>query len=208
MNPSWEAVQKLHDTILSSPSSSHSHDSNPTSHKRIRLTSSLIPVKYSSVLSLVPALHTTGIEGSKPDLIIHVGVGLDGSIRLEQRARKWGYEKLDVEGQLGPFDEDENKRGFAGGEWMEMREELRTDVDGKMVVEKAKRRGVEHVDISENAGTSDSTCQFAIGLRLSTGEETVTGLYLCEFTYFASLASALKQNSGRPTPVQFIHVPP
>ena len=141
-------------------------------------------------------------------MVIHVGVGLDGSIRLEQRARKWDYEKLDVEGQLGPFDEDENKRGFAGAEWMEMREELRTEVDGKTVVEKARRRGVQHVELSENAGKSDSTRRLATGLLLNTGKGTVTGLYLCEFTYFASLASALKQNSGRPTPVQFIHVPP
>lgn len=82
---------------------------------------------------------------------------MEGSIQLEQRARKWGYDKLDVEGQLGPFDEDENKRGFSGIEWMEMREELRTEVDGKAVVENAKRRGVEHVELSENAGMFHGT---------------------------------------------------
>ncbi|GAA5895935.1 uncharacterized protein JCM6883_001664 [Sporobolomyces salmoneus] len=183
INPSWEAVQKLHDTIL--PNSPGPDEKSSTRPREIRLTSSLIPVKYAAVLSQIPPLHSTGFEGSVPDLIIHVGVGLEGAIRLEQRARKYGFEKLDVDGQLGPLDELENKRGFRGDEWIEMEEELRTTITGERVVQSAKRRGLEFVELSEDAG-----------------------LYLCEFTYYASLASASKTNSGRPTPVQFIHVPP
>ncbi|GAA5889586.1 hypothetical protein JCM16303_006972 [Sporobolomyces ruberrimus] len=190
VNPSWEAVQRLHNTTLTKAPrpldlTDTTPDSSPSSFRPIRISSSLIPVRYSSVLSQIPQLHTTGFEGSSPNLIIHVGVGLEGKIRLEQRARKWGYEKLDVDGQLGPLDELENKRGFKGEEWVEIEEELRTRIDGNRVVECAKRRGIEEIELSENAG-----------------------LYLCEFTYYCSLGSALKQNSGRPTPVQFIHVPP
>ncbi|GAA5949043.1 hypothetical protein JCM3765_003991 [Sporobolomyces pararoseus] len=191
VNPSWEAVQRLHDTVLPNPlpsSSTHvNEESTQTRNLRqnIRISSSLIPVKYDSVLSQVPALHTAGFEGSRPNLVIHVGVGNEGAIRLEQRARKWGYEKLDVDGHLGPLDEVENKRGFKGEDWVECEEELRTRIEGEEVIKSAKRRGIEYIELSEDAG-----------------------LYLCEFTFYASLASALKQNSGRPTPVQFIHVPP
>jgi pyroglutamyl-peptidase len=35
-----------------------------------------------------------------------------------------------------------------------------------------------------------------------------TGLYLCEYTFFTSLASAQLANPASPTPVQFVHVPP
>ncbi|GAA6019855.1 hypothetical protein JCM11491_004842 [Sporobolomyces phaffii] len=193
VNPSWEAVQRLHDTVLDSRPSftSRRTEVDPDStwsslNRKIRISSSLLPVKYASVLSQVPPLHTTGTETSgPPDLILHVGVGREGAIRLEQRARKWGYDKLDVDGHLGPFDDAENRRGFAGDAWIELEEELATQVDGARVVASAKRGGVEHVDVSDDAG-----------------------LYLCEFTFYASLGSALKQNSGRPTPVQFIHVPP
>ena len=85
-------------------------------------------------------------------MIIHVGVGNEGAIRLEQRARKWGYEKLDVDGHLGPLDEVENKRGFRGEDWVECEEELTTRIKGEETVKSAKRRGLEYVELSEDAG--------------------------------------------------------
>ncbi|GAA5848305.1 hypothetical protein JCM3766R1_004657 [Sporobolomyces carnicolor] len=183
INPSWEAVQRLNGATLEAPV-----DDQSATPKTIRIKSHLVPVKYSAVLSQIPALHSAGGSDGRtppPDVLVHVGVGTEGKVRLEQRARKWGYDKLDVDGHLGPFDESENKRGFAGDEWIELDDELATTVDVARVVGDAKRRGLEHVETSHDAG-----------------------LYLCEFTYYASLASAQKLNSGRPTLVQFVHVPP
>ncbi|GAA5930248.1 uncharacterized protein JCM15063_004755 [Sporobolomyces koalae] len=197
VNPSWEAVQQLDNTTVPQGSDStgatrHSGSRDaPAAQRSIRFSSSLLPVKYAAVLSQIPTLHssthttTTTSSGKSPDLIIHVGVGLEGRIRIESRARKWGYNQLDVEGHLAPLDDGENQRGFAGNEWIELQEGLETTINIDTVVEAAKRRGVQHIETSRDAG-----------------------LYLCEFTYYASLACALKHNSVDPTPVLFVHVPP
>ncbi|GAA6025748.1 hypothetical protein JCM10207_009284 [Rhodosporidiobolus poonsookiae] len=184
-NPSWEAVRRLDGLILAAdPSTSTSSPPTPprSSSRPIRLTASLLPVTYSACTALVPALHHAV---PKPDLIVHVGVGLAGSVRLEQRARKWGYEKRDVDGELGPLEERGKRRGCAGEELRGVAEELRTQVAGEKVVDFLRRSGVEHVGLSEGAG-----------------------LYLCEYTFYSSLAAALLADPSSPTPVQFVHVPP
>ncbi|GAA5911290.1 hypothetical protein JCM5296_004792 [Sporobolomyces johnsonii] len=192
INPSWEAVRPLNDTLLSDPPAPLGDAALPaappesaSSHRSIRLTSSLLPVKYTSALSIVPALHAQTKPDFCPDLIIHVGVGSEGAVRLEQRARKVGYEKPDADGEMAPFDKETGEKGYTGVEWREVAADLRTSVDGQRVVSWVRGKGLEHVELSEDAG-----------------------LYLCEFTYFASLASALRQNPPHPLPVQFIHVPP
>ncbi|GAA6062924.1 hypothetical protein JCM10212_007155 [Sporobolomyces blumeae] len=187
VNPSWEAVRRLDRTSLDEPPpdlSTHNLDPTTPSDRRdrpIRLTASLLPVEYDVVLSQVPALHS---DTPPPDLVVHVGVGLDGQVALERRARKWGYAKIDVDGHLAPVDETTGRRGFTGREYSTFQEELETQINIDEVVSNARRKGLRYVAVSDDAG-----------------------LYLCEFTFYASLASALVSNSGRPTPVQFIHVP-
>ncbi|GAA5832659.1 hypothetical protein JCM11251_001401 [Rhodosporidiobolus azoricus] len=193
-NPSWEAVKPLNKRLLTSPppplhSAGSPEDlaSSSSRQRAIRLTSSLLPVTYKAASSFVSLLHREGLDGSgRPDLLIHVGVGLSGAVKLEQRARKWGYEKQDVEGEMaGVSGDGTSKRGCVVKELEGVQDELRTSVDGKRVLEWVKRKGVEHLDLSEDAG-----------------------LYLCEFTYYTSMASSRLFGQDNPVPVQFVHVPP
>lgn len=213
VNASWETVRPLDGTVLSAPPSFPGAQSvaaankgpGPTAHP-IHLSTSLLPVKYSSALGLIPALHASD-TAPPPDLVIHCGVsGDDRAIRLEQRARKWGYDKLDVDGELAPEAAAGGRRGFAETRWDACPNELRTGINAARVWHCAKRRGVEHLSPSQDAGAQSGPL-----LALHTVETDLaphTGLYLCEFSYYASLASAQLQNPERPTPVLFVHVPP
>ncbi|GAA5846466.1 hypothetical protein JCM9279_001385 [Rhodotorula babjevae] len=192
-NASWETVRPLDGTVLDAPptfpGAPPTDSTLDTSSRRrpIHLSTSLLPVKYSAVLSSVPALHSIDTDTSRPpyDLVIHCGVsGDDRAVRLEQRACRFGYDKKDVDGELAPRAAD-GRRGFSGAEWDGCAEELRTMVNAARVWHVARNRGVEHLSPSQDAG-----------------------LYLCEFSLYASLASARLRNPDRPTPVLFVHVPP
>ncbi|GAA6023579.1 hypothetical protein JCM8202_005811 [Rhodotorula sphaerocarpa] len=208
VNPSWLAVQPLDGQVLTEPPAPLVRGSSeasaagpggggagppPPQRRPIRITASLLPVEYVAVERLAPALQEESRDpGSPPpDVVIHVGVsGSDSAIRLEQRARKVGYLSPDAQGRLAPAEGAEGaaqgaRRGFVGEEWAEAPEELRTRVDGERVIERVKGRGVEYISLSEDAG-----------------------LYLCEYSFFASLATAQRLNPSSPTPVQFVHVPP
>lgn len=154
LNPSWEAVRLLHDTTLFSEPLLDGVSSNDSPSLRrpsrpIHFSASFLPVTYSSVSLLAPALQNP----PEPDLIIHVGVSSeDRSIRLEQRARKFGYDSTDAEGQMAELGED-GRRGFVGERWRECPEELRTRVEGGKVVRRLKEAGFEHISLSEDAGT-------------------------------------------------------
>ncbi|KAI5475645.1 hypothetical protein MNV49_001107 [Pseudohyphozyma bogoriensis] len=165
------------------------HDDYPTIH----LSTLLVPVSYASVLTLVPTLHQPSPASPSYDLIIHVGVGSPGSLKLEQRGRRFGYEKEgkeDKDGRLGG--------GYEGEEWDNVVqwghdgvEEVGTAVKGKKVVEWMRKWGVAEGEVT-------------------TSEDA--GLYLCEFINFASLGWAQRvarsSESSTATPVQFLHVPP
>ncbi|GAA5987419.1 hypothetical protein JCM10908_001947 [Rhodotorula pacifica] len=227
LNPSWIAVQPLEGEVLTKPppplsgpsittasSSSSSSSSTPRRQQRrpIELSTSLLPVEYQAVETLAPKLQVQEGHSAAPDLIIHVGVSAgDTAIRLEQRARKYGYESADAQGRFAKReggtlrtgkdeagDEDAGggrggggegegafgRGGFTGAEWTSAPEELRTHVDAVRVIRWAKEQGVQWISTSEDAG-----------------------LYLCEYSFFASLATARRLNPDAPTPVQFIHVP-
>ncbi|TKA55618.1 hypothetical protein B0A53_02796 [Rhodotorula sp. CCFEE 5036] len=167
-NPSWLAVEPLDGQILTEsppPLSGHAPTASPRHHKE---------------------------ETPPPELVIHVGVSAgDSAIRLEQRARKFGYNSLDAAGNLAPSTRSEDvdvegaRRGFVGEEWEAAPEELRTVVDADKVIRWVKSQGVAFISQSDDAG-----------------------LYLCEYSFFASMATAIRLNPANPTPVQFIHVPP
>ncbi|GAA5946070.1 hypothetical protein JCM3775_007211 [Rhodotorula graminis] len=193
VNASWETVRPLDGTVLDEPptfpGAPPPYIAQTASRRRrpVHLSTSLLSVKYSTVLSSVPALHALDTDSARPpyDLVIHCGVsGDDRAVRLEQRARKFGYDKEDVERELAPRAAD-GRRGFSGERWAACPEELRTTVNAARVSQCARNRGVEHLSPSQDAG-----------------------LYLCEFSLYASLASAQLRNPDRPTPVLFVHVPP
>lgn len=153
-NPSWLAVKPLEGITLTSPpppldATPIAATSSPRRRRPIVLSTSLLPVTYNSALTLVPPLHEKG-----HDLIIHVGVGSPGEIKLEQRARRWGYEKEGADGEWAPQEKGEGgRRGFVGKEW-DLGDELKTKVRGEEVVRSVRGRGVEHVGLSEDAGMS------------------------------------------------------
>jgi pyroglutamyl-peptidase len=124
----------------------------------IHITTSLLPVSYSSCSTLVPPLHAPLSSDappestSRPDVVIHVGVGSPGGIKLEQRARKWGYEKKDVDGELAAIEQDSKRRGAAEERYKGVEEELRTQVDGEKVRDWVKKMGFQEIELSEDAG--------------------------------------------------------
>lgn len=197
----------------------------PPTSRPIYMTSSLVPVTYSDVLSLVPQIHSLK-NRLKPDLIIHVGVGRDGRLTLEQRGRRWGYKGEDANGQLCEAEaehqpgQEGRRQGFVDARWAEVVqlgcgeegerpvEEVRTRVVAQPVLDFVRARGVEHIVESEDAGQSQ------LNLGSSANEQELTrglsGLYLCEFITFCSTATAriaAKQTGAQETPVQFVHIP-
>lgn len=52
---------------------------------------------------MVPGFHEKG----KFDFIVHLGVGLNGSVRLEQVAHSGEYSGQDIHGEKGPWEGDE-----------------------------------------------------------------------------------------------------
>lgn len=155
-NPSWLAVRQLQGLTLTqappplntttSTLEPASHSPAPLERRTIAFSTSLIPVNYTDALELVPPLHDTE---NPYDLIIHVGVGLPGKIVLERRARRWGYNKEGADGKLA--ESDGKKRGFVGEEW-DVGDELRTRINRDKVVEWVRRRGVEKLGLSNDAG--------------------------------------------------------
>ncbi|GAA5871193.1 hypothetical protein JCM3774_006819 [Rhodotorula dairenensis] len=204
-NPSWLAVRALDGETLSEPPpplSEHTPAATPSAsstpmrgHRPVHLSCSLLPVEYSAVEQLAPRLQLASPGRPPPDLIVHVGVSAgDSAIRLEQRARKFGYNSLDAAGRHAPGHDGTEaqeasvssaRRGFVDSDWETAPDELRTRVDADTVIRWAKSHGLAFLSPSEDAG-----------------------LYLCEFSYFASMAAARQHNPVAPTPVQFIHVPP
>jgi pyroglutamyl-peptidase len=79
VNPSWQAVKALPHTL-----------------QGFKIITRECPVSYSFVTSTVPSL----IDLHKPKLVIHVGCGPKGGLKLETQAWNTGYMLLDVDGCL------------------------------------------------------------------------------------------------------------
>lgn len=128
VNPSWLAVQSLHNTVIhvEVPLEPAAHDdplnppssipiSDPTTTLReIRITTLCVPVTYEDVLSTVPGLHARPpvlppIENASPpppsgyDLVLHVGVAGRGPLRIERIGHKFGYNMKDANGCHAPI---------------------------------------------------------------------------------------------------------
>ncbi|KAF9461330.1 hypothetical protein BDZ94DRAFT_1283562 [Collybia nuda] len=120
-NPSWLAVEPLHNIIISPDPLSNSttiDDQNIVSddHSRrrpIHISALQIPVSYDAVLNIVPGLHArppilpnsqANILPSPPesgyDFIFHIGVAGRGPLRMERQGHKLGYHMKDGDGKL------------------------------------------------------------------------------------------------------------
>ncbi|KAK4050614.1 hypothetical protein OIV83_003340 [Microbotryomycetes sp. JL201] len=205
-NPSWLAVEPLGGTTIqqrprpldtggSATDGLDDVQCDNVNARPIHITTELVPVTYKASSAATKRIHSA--NSPKYDLVVHVGVGLSGAIKLERRARKLGYDKADVDNELAPRNAL-GQRGFVDSEFERFAQEIRTDVNVDKVVAWCKTHGgVTQIKDSDDAG-----------------------LYLCEFTLFGSLArsriraqhSGASDNSAtessQSTPVQFIHVPP
>lgn len=127
-NPSWLAVQPLHNTVilLDEPSEPQvtddklalKEDDVEIPKTRIHISALQVPVVYESVLETVPGLHhrppvlprEVMEDGSFPpppqkgyDLIFHIGVAGRGPLRVEKVGHKLGYQMKDAHGKLAPL---------------------------------------------------------------------------------------------------------
>ncbi|KAB5595694.1 Pyroglutamyl peptidase domain-containing protein [Ceratobasidium theobromae] len=147
VNPSWLAVSPLNnETLKFTKPSGQSVEAH--------ISALEIPVTYSAVLSTVPALHTS----KQYDVVLHVGVGLEGSIAIERLAHKTGYNQPDADGHLcdpvsanpdkdepGASGDDESRprervsRGFGRG-FEHCGEILRTDINVDAIVAHLKSK--------------------------------------------------------------------
>lgn len=190
---SQEPAWPLQSTAHTAPRDSKDMNSNPLSSTRhveprssssigsspriIRFTASEIPVTYSAAPRLVKAIHNghlsdsvndaspkdTQVLASKPDLVVHVGVGLPRALKLETQAQRWGYDKPGSDGQLAPVDDNvadhdsKPRRGLIGREWDAAPSRLDSRIKTRHVVEQLRQRGLK-IDESTDAGMSQLNC--------------------------------------------------
>ena len=115
----YEDIQRQ-EVLVPTPPPERSEYQGPT---RIHITSLHVPVTYPAVLDIVPKLHARPpilphtdplFRHSRPpqdgyDLVIHVGVGRSGGLRVEKRARRWGYWGADADDGLCPIGRDSER---------------------------------------------------------------------------------------------------
>ncbi|KAJ2610961.1 Pyroglutamyl-peptidase 1 [Coemansia sp. RSA 1365] len=114
-------------------------------------------------------------------IVVHCGAGTSGVVRLERQARKSGYSRPGNKGQT-----DIPADGCVPG--YRTPDELTTIVDTEAVQNALADRGWDKVCVSSDAGQ-----------------------YLCEYTYYTSLAEGKETypSRGLPEPnTLFVHVPP
>ncbi|CDS00435.1 uncharacterized protein SPSC_01675 [Sporisorium scitamineum] len=130
------------------------------------------------------------------DVVIHVGVGRQGSLRCETQAHKLGYGKPDANGEYAPLtdstanvlpkhlDKDGAIRGFSTA-YETFTELESTRIPVSELVSWLKERGMEGDEVDQSFDP---------------------GRYLCDFICYCSLCEA--KRSGKGTLVLFVHVPP
>jgi len=189
INPSWQAAKGLHGQIMSRRDG-----------RLVRISCVEVPVVYEAVLDIIPKAHGLDLPQSQSqsqlqyDCFIHVGVSPSRPyVSLEKRARRFQYDKLDAVGQAcrSAIDETQGRLiyGLVGPEWDSTgtKDDLGCSLDLEEMA--ARLRTAQQVDT-----------------RISTD----AGLFLCEFTYYTSLASAQRaalETQQPPKPVLFVHVP-
>ncbi|KAG6813317.1 hypothetical protein H0H92_012130 [Tricholoma furcatifolium] len=124
VNPSWLAVEPLHNTTIppddpaapATPAVENSENSARPRTRAIHISVLQIPVLYEAVLEIVPGLHARppvlpkNVKEPFPpppptgyDFIFHIGVAGRGPLRMERQAHKLGYHMKDAEGKLAPL---------------------------------------------------------------------------------------------------------
>ncbi|EJD02569.1 peptidase C15, pyroglutamyl peptidase I-like protein [Fomitiporia mediterranea MF3/22] len=248
-NPSWLAVRELNNVLLE-PSSlaqpvtlEHQQVYSDEDSRPIHVTTLMVPVTYSAVLSTVPNLHARppnlpippGDDIDKPlstdpppdgyDLIIHVGAGRTGNLRIEKLGHKYGYDMPDVDSKFAPEvqvlnggdaeERDEAKRAGGTEDAAEVFERARVAAEKKSSSLRGFAEGYEPFD--EELKTDVDVDKLVEDLKHLGVDQieasTNAGRYLCDFIYYCSLAEAQRtreaqSSSGKATKVLFVHCPP
>ncbi|UNI14567.1 Pyroglutamyl-peptidase I [Purpureocillium takamizusanense] len=183
INPSWEIAKGLPEHLpplpVKDPSSRNTIAIPPV---RILVHPEPIRVSYKVVREVVPTLWD-GSKGLKIDFAIHIGMaGPQPVYKVERRGHRTGYKSPDVDGEKL---EDEGEGGH-GEDWIwhGLPDEIATELDLDDVLERWQGHSLKDMDlrVSEDAGH-----------------------FLCDFIYYSSLATLLKED--RPRNVAFLHVP-
>lgn len=234
-NPSWESVKLLSDLDVDLL------DDNKT----VSIDISYIPVEYDYIIDALPFYHSNSHEKlplpdhlrSDPeiaarddfnqhkryDFVLHVGQGRSGGIRIETRGHQLGYRLLDAKQKLAPVvaagkgvtDADagapeqlqfmsstEKEAGMSRGYPLDSEVEIGLNEDGEI-----------KTDIDVTGLVSRLAVSFP---DFSISSSTNAGRYLCEFTYFGSMAEARISQAkvirsganAEASRVLFVHVPP
>ncbi|KAF8334646.1 uncharacterized protein EI90DRAFT_2993553 [Cantharellus anzutake] len=122
-NPAWLSTAPLNGKVLrkfEARLDTQSIDPVPSTGQsllsEIHIVSFELRVSYQHVLSVIEPLHATppelpdsvALPDSLPpqhrpfDLILHVGVGPAGGMRIEAMARRFGYREPDIDNELAP----------------------------------------------------------------------------------------------------------
>ncbi|KAJ1652771.1 hypothetical protein IWQ61_006969 [Dispira simplex] len=174
-NPSWEAIRILKNHVIPYP-----NPSNPDIILYlVKLDVLELPVEYEAITNIIPAkygltpsssqanpqqtrLSSGEIINNPPyDFYIHIGQGRPDIVTFEGMARRYGYEKPDNQNRVAPGHQCPDL-GFD----IALPEKLYTNVGSHTLL---------HYIMY---------CDGLKGIRLSDD----AGLYLCEFTYYVSLA--------------------
>ncbi|TFK75258.1 peptidase C15, pyroglutamyl peptidase I-like protein [Pluteus cervinus] len=241
VNPSWLAVKALHNTVHiaegAPPLDTGISSTEGKAYRSIHISTLEIPMTYDAALHIVPGLHLRPPilpEMDDPafppppatgyDFMFHIGVAGRGPLRMERLAHKLGYHMKDAISKLAPVVRSSPKdfsrrpddpfvaenaererlgmemvegggdtvlrptRGF-GSAYENFPDEITTEIDVSRLVQDLKRSGIEHIYTSMDAGH-----------------------YLCDFTYYCSLAEAKRTakpyEKRRNTQVLALHCPP
>ncbi|CBQ70992.1 conserved hypothetical protein [Sporisorium reilianum SRZ2] len=132
------------------------------------------------------------------DVVVHVGVGRQGSLRCETQAHKLGYAKPDAHADLAPLADQSTAskhlpkhldthgalRGFARG-YEAFAELESTPIPVSELVAWLRGHGMRDDEVEQSFDP---------------------GRYLCDFVFYCSLCEARRSGAG--TLVLFVHVPP
>ncbi|PHH82681.1 hypothetical protein CDD83_3195 [Cordyceps sp. RAO-2017] len=184
VNPAWEIAKGLPSELPPSAAVRGKEAGGATTTPPVRILVHPEPVRvsYKAVRALVPDFWET-YQGCEVDVVVHIGMaGPRPFYHIERRAHRTGYGSLDVDGETLE-DEDEARRG-PGWIWHGLPDEIETDLDLDDVLDRWQGHSSKDMDlrISEDAGR-----------------------YLCDFIYYSSLSTLLKQQ--RPRKAVFFHVP-
>ncbi|KAF7782496.1 hypothetical protein Agabi119p4_1872 [Agaricus bisporus var. burnettii] len=174
VNPSWLAVQPLHNEVLHTDPANHPRPAPPSGKpvlpiddkllvpRPIHISTLEIPATYTSILKIVPKMHLrppvlpeqVRDEFLKPppngyDLMFHIGLAGRGPLRLERCGHKLGYNMKDAKSRYAPLvipqPKDFSRRG----------------PDGRPValIERAERERLANSELSTNVPGDSSAKQ-------------------------------------------------